>query len=72
MGWAGGSELLIELIDVVEEAVDNDDAKAKIYERMIDGFMNFDCDTIYECIGKSKVFDETYRTNWPEDFEEEQ
>lgn len=72
MSWKGGYELLDSLIEVVEETVDNDDAKAKIYERMIDEFMNCDCNTIFECIGKSKVFDRVYKDFYPQDFEEEQ
>ena len=68
MGWAGGSHLMREIIDVLNEVGVEDSQKRTIYTKLIEAFQNEDCDTLDECLGEDKVFDEALRSADPESF----
>ena len=72
MGWAGGSEMLTNIIDLVEEHVSDEKTKERLYEGLIGEFEDADCDTIDECLGESKTFDRIYKNRYPEAFDEEE
>lgn len=55
MGWASGSELLSEIIKVVDAHIPKKEKK-DIYKAIISSFEMMDCDTIHE------AFDDS----WPE------
>jgi hypothetical protein len=57
MGWARGSEILGDIICLIEENVLDDYTRRKLYEGLIQIFSNYDCDTIEECMGISNIFD---------------
>ena len=57
-GWASGSRLASELIDVAKVTITNADERASFYEKMIYVFEDADCDTLDECLGVDDVFDE--------------
>lgn len=57
MGWASGSEIARELIDVIKRNVEDKNARRKIYDKMIDTFEKEDCDTLDECRGIDEIFD---------------
>lgn len=57
MGWASGSSLMSELIDIVKNEVKDELARERIYERMITAFQDEDCDTLDECVGEDPAFD---------------
>lgn len=72
MGWASGSLLMSSIIEVMNEVNVGPDDKKVIYERLIDLFMDYDCDTIHECLGEDEIFDQALRTVDPEAFEEDE
>ncbi len=57
MGWARGSEILGDIICLIEENVLDDYTRRKLYEGLKQIFSNYDCDTIEECMGISNIFD---------------
>ena len=63
MGWGSGSRLAGELIDIVKDVVSNSDERSEFYERMIEQFEEFDCDTLDECVGIDPSFDEVWKIN---------
>lgn len=66
MGWAGGSHLMQEIIDVLNEVGVEDSQKKTIYSKLIEAFQNEDCDTLEECLGEDKVYDEALQAADPE------
>lgn len=72
MGWASGSRLASELIDVAKVTITNEDERASFYEKMIYAFEDADCDTLDECVGIDDVFDEVWDELYPsDDYDEE-
>lgn len=72
MGWASGSDLLGQMINLVEYYKDSLPAKkVGMYMDMIEAFEDHDCDTVEECLGKSKDFDKAFKRLYPEEFEED-
>lgn len=68
MGWASGSRLASELIDVAKVTITNEDERASFYEKMIYVFEDADCDTLDECLGVDDVFDEVWDELYPSSF----
>lgn len=58
MGWASGSVLASEMIDVIKREVKDKKVRRKIYDMLIGVFEDQDCDTLDECRGTDKAFDE--------------
>ena len=69
MGWASGSRMMGEIIEAVTEAVSDEQERVELYSALIDIFEEFDCDTLYECVGEDDNFDEAYREKYPEEDE---
>lgn len=67
MGWASGSRVAAELIDVAKVTITNEDERAAFYEKMIYVFEDSDCDTLDECVGNDDVFDEVWEELYPSD-----
>jgi putative N-acetylmannosamine-6-phosphate epimerase len=57
MGWAGGSELMNEVIGVLKKHVTDADVRVAAYAGLIRAFQNHDCDTLDECEGRDAAFD---------------
>lgn len=57
MGWARGSEIFETIAHVLMQEVDDDDARATIYENMVDIFEDADCDTLDEVAGIDPILD---------------
>jgi hypothetical protein len=57
MGWASGSRLMSRVIEVIESAVTDFDARKAAYVGLIDEFEESDWDTQDECMGESEAFD---------------
>lgn len=73
MGWGSGSTVFSEVIAVMKEKVEDAEIRAEIYRDLIDVFENADCDTLDECVGDDKVFDEVWEELYPSDeYEEEE
>lgn len=66
MGWSGGSELMNELIDAMNDEKIDAYAQHRIYMRVIESFESADCDTLCECLGRDPVFDDAYFTLNPD------
>jgi hypothetical protein len=60
MGWAGGSELLEQIIRILQEHVPDDSVREDIYIDIINAFEDADCDTVYELLGEDEAFDAAY------------
>lgn len=70
MGWAGGSELLEKVIEVIADNVPEISVRKEMYATLIEEFENAGCDTIYECKGNDDAFDEAFDEFYP-DFDDE-
>lgn len=66
MSWSSGSEIFTGLIDVLKDKVDDLPLREEIYQVMIPLFEEQDCDTLYECVGADKAFDNVYTRLYPE------
>lgn len=66
MSWSHGSAVFAELIDVVQNVVKDDDARGQIYTKMLEVFVDEDCDTLGECLGLDPVFDQCYVDYFPD------
>jgi hypothetical protein len=60
MGWAGGSGLMREVIEVIRDYVPGDESRKGIYVRLIKAWKQFDCDTLTECFEDDPAFVEAY------------
>lgn len=70
MGFSRGSGLFEELINILVEVEVDSDQRKQIYEYMIDVFEDYDCDTLYELMGKDKVFDSIMNERKEDDLED--
>lgn len=71
MGWSGGSSMMDGVIFSLMKRVKDKDVRYKIYKDLIPIFEDFDCDTLYECQGRDKMFDEVWQEFYPPDSEDE-
>lgn len=67
MGWASGSRMAAELIDVAKITITNENERSAFYEKMIYVFEDADCDTLDECVGIDEIFDEVWDELYPSD-----
>lgn len=72
MGWASGSSMLSEIIEVINENVESEESRLQIYRRLIDIFEDRDCDTICECVDEDETFDKVLRERDPEWYDDHQ
>lgn len=75
MGWASGSRLFSEVIDVIKKAVPDEDERIDIYMGLIDAFEDADWDTQDECMGQDPAYDAALKElhpEWYDDDEEEE
>jgi hypothetical protein len=72
MSWSSGSLIFRDLINALNDAEVDDSVRSQIYEAMIQTFEDYDCDTLDECLGKDKIFDEVYKELNPEYFEDDE
>jgi hypothetical protein len=67
MGWSSGSNIFEEIITVLRSNVPNYEDRCDIYRELISVFENYDCDTLYECVGSDEAFDEVWKEMYPDD-----
>lgn len=60
MGWASGSSLFADVIPVIERYVPKK-YREDVYLELIAAFTEYYWDTLDECLGKSKYYDEAYK-----------
>lgn len=72
MSWASGASILSEVIVVLKKDVKDKALRAKIYKKLIGVWEDNDCDTLDECLGQDRVFDETWKKVHPDDEEDEE
>lgn len=65
MGWASGSILFAEVIDVLQKAIPDKEARKVALTHLIDCFEEADWDTLDECLGQDPVYDEIYNERYP-------
>lgn len=68
MGWASGSELASELIEVIKKVVKDKEARGVLYYHIIDKFEKHDCDVMDECLGIDKIYDNVYYDMHPKGY----
>lgn len=66
MGWARGSSLLCDLIEIIEEGVPADTDKVALFKQIITAFEDMDCDTIGECMNQNSAFDQAVKLLHPD------
>ena len=69
MGWASGSELLVDIVLSTQKAVPKKYRK-ELYKLFINHFEQHDCDTVCECEGLDPEFDKAIKELYPEYDEE--
>ena len=57
MGWSTGSDIMAEVIESLLRNVADDEARNRIYTRLIPAFEKHDWDTQDECRGLDPAFD---------------
>lgn len=70
MGWASGSDLLSDLIEIIEEHCHPDTDKVALFKEIIIAFEDHDCDTTCECLAQSPNFDIAFEELYPDEDEE--
>ena len=60
MSWSAGSELFSDIITSLKHRVPPGNIRKKIYKDLIRIFENMDCDSLDDCKGEDKYFDEAY------------
>lgn len=68
MGWSSGSRIFNGIIDAVKLEVADKEARKRIYEPIIEAFVDQDWDTLDECIGRDEAYDEIYAAMYPEEY----
>lgn len=66
MGWARGSDLFDEVIDVIQPAVKKVEKRKKMYRKLISAFEEADWDTMDECLGRDPAYDAVYEEMFPD------
>lgn len=67
MGWARGSDLFEAVIKATKKQVKSKKKRKKIYRPIIDAFEEHDWDTLDECEGLDKAYDEIIAEKYPDD-----
>lgn len=71
MGWSSGSGIFDDIINALLEAEVDDEQRQIIYTKLIETFTYFDCDTLFECMGKDEVFDKVLKETDEDLYEED-
>lgn len=72
MSWSGGSELFHSLITILKDQIEDHPLREELYLKLIPLFEDYDCDTLYECVGEGDTaFDNVFKTLYPDDLDEE-
>lgn len=71
MSWSSGSRLVADILTDIQEEVDlegvDDLTLRHIYSIIIRNFINFDCDTLDECLDIDPEFDKAYAEYYPDE-----
>jgi len=71
MGWSGGTRIACDMIRSIEDNVDLQYTRVKIYKELIATLEDEDCDNLEECIGISDAFDEALEEYSPGRFDDD-
>jgi hypothetical protein len=66
MGWSRGSELMEEIIPIVENLYVGAIGETEAFKKLIGLFEYYDCDTLDELQGISAAFDDALKEIHPE------
>jgi hypothetical protein len=64
MGWASGSELMVEVIKALQKIEPSKTLRRRFYKHVILAFMDHDWDTTEECLNEDPAFDEALKAIW--------
>lgn len=70
MGWGGGARVVCDMIPAIEDLVDTNQNRVKIYKHLIGALEGEDWDDKSGCIGISSAFDEALKEVDPGWFED--
>ena len=70
MGWAGGSMVMIGVINSIKDRVKDKEIRKYIYTDVVNCLEDADWDCVEEALGYDEAFDEKFREWYPDYFEE--
>lgn len=68
MGWASGSQVMEQVIDVVKEEVQDPEVRFRIYKGVIFALENQDWDTQIDCESMDEAYDKALMELHPDWF----
>lgn len=71
MGWASGTEIMVGLIDIAQDLITDEEARAEFYKRTINLLKSHDWDCLDEPLGEDDVYDEVYEDLYSYDDDDE-
>jgi hypothetical protein len=66
MGWASGSEIMSEIINLTKRTIKDVSKRKSFYKNLIVIFENRDWDTEDECLGLDRAFDLAMKELYPD------
>jgi hypothetical protein len=57
MGWSGGTEIMVVMIDTLMKVIAKPGTRRRIYRPVIEALRDRDWDTEEECLGMDPAFD---------------
>lgn len=66
MGWSNGSNLMSQVIDIIQSHTQPSKYTKNMYMCLIDAFEDFDADCLHECLGENEYFDKAYKEMYPD------
>lgn len=70
MGWASGTYIMQDLIEVIKNEIKDFETRKRIYIKMIESLESMDWDTEDGCLGYDDAFDKALKTLHPECFDD--
>jgi hypothetical protein len=71
MGWGRGSDLMEEIIPIVENLYVGSIGETEAFKQLIELFEDYDCDNLIELEGISEAFDDALKEVHPSWYEED-
>ena len=66
MGWASGSQVMEEIIDLVKDEIRDDQVRYRLYKGIITALEGNDWDTQNECEGVDAAYDKALKDLHPD------
>lgn len=70
MGWSTGSAIMADVMGALQKSKAAPKVRRELYKALIPSFLDYDCDTLYECRGEDTEFDRVLNKYEPPDEDE--